>query len=363
MKLTIGETIKNLRREKNITQEELATMLGVTYQSVSRWENGACYPDMELLPELAAFFDVTVDKLIGADKAVEQSEVEEYLVRFQKAISVGKIDQCIEVAREGVKAYPNNYTLLNKLMYALFVSTDETGNISDWEKNKQKYDAEIVALGERIRRFCPDEDIRLEATGRLAFHHCEMGRREIGRAIYDTLPSAEWCRENQIWWGLAPEEKESFLRKKIKDDYVTLSESIWMLAEQDFVENNAAIALYHKKMELDAIVYDGKPPQNKCSTAYVNIQLARRYLRRGDTETALSHLHRAADGAIAFDTRPEKEHLKSLLLGKFTVSRLDFETADTRPHRQIMREKWLAGKDFDPIRETEEFQKILQKLA
>ncbi len=40
MKLTIGENIKNLRREKNITQEELANIFGVTYQSVSRWENG-----------------------------------------------------------------------------------------------------------------------------------------------------------------------------------------------------------------------------------------------------------------------------------------------------------------------------------
>ena len=56
MKLLIGETIRNLRRERNITQEEFANVLGVTYQSVSRWENNTCYPDMELLPDIANFF-------------------------------------------------------------------------------------------------------------------------------------------------------------------------------------------------------------------------------------------------------------------------------------------------------------------
>jgi len=53
MKLRIGETIKALRREHELTQESLAEQLGVTCQSVSRWETGACYPDLELLPVLA----------------------------------------------------------------------------------------------------------------------------------------------------------------------------------------------------------------------------------------------------------------------------------------------------------------------
>ena len=55
MKLHIGNSIKYLRKEKDITQEELADILGVSYQSVSRWETGACYPDMELLPVISDF--------------------------------------------------------------------------------------------------------------------------------------------------------------------------------------------------------------------------------------------------------------------------------------------------------------------
>lgn len=87
-------------------------------------------------------------------------------------------------------------------MYALFLAGDSDGNIPEWQENMRKYDSEITMLGERIMKYCPDQDIRLEAAGRLAFNHCEMGRREIGRAIFETLPSQKYCREAQIWWGL-----------------------------------------------------------------------------------------------------------------------------------------------------------------
>ena len=68
MKLNIGETIKRMRKEKEITQEEFAQVLGVSCQSVSRWENGSCYPDIELVPTIASFFDVSTDKLMGVDE-------------------------------------------------------------------------------------------------------------------------------------------------------------------------------------------------------------------------------------------------------------------------------------------------------
>lgn len=72
MKLSIGENIKRLRREKDMTQEDFAELLGVSCQSVSRWENGICYPDMELLPTISDLFQITVDKLLGISEAVEK---------------------------------------------------------------------------------------------------------------------------------------------------------------------------------------------------------------------------------------------------------------------------------------------------
>ena len=198
MKLRIGENIKFLRKAADITQETLAEMLGVSCQSVSRWELGACYPDMELLPAIAEIFRCSADSLLGIDDSTEKAKVDQYLQRFQAAVSKGKIDECITIAREGTAEFPNNYALLNKLMYALFISGDDDGNIPDWKENMEKYDREIIALGERIRNYCPDQEIRLEATARLAFQHMEMGRRDLGRSIYETLPPKQYCRENQI---------------------------------------------------------------------------------------------------------------------------------------------------------------------
>ncbi len=65
MKLTIGENIRNFRKKNDLTQEALAERLGVTYQSISRWENGTTYPDLELLPAISEMLSVTVDELIG----------------------------------------------------------------------------------------------------------------------------------------------------------------------------------------------------------------------------------------------------------------------------------------------------------
>lgn len=65
MKLTIGENIRNFRKKNDLTQEALAERLGVTYQSISRWENGTTYPDLELLPAISETLAVTVDELLG----------------------------------------------------------------------------------------------------------------------------------------------------------------------------------------------------------------------------------------------------------------------------------------------------------
>ena len=125
---------------------------------------------------------------MGVNETVRKEKIAKYLEQFQEAVSQGRIDDCIAVARSGIAEYPNSYMLLNKLMYALFLAGDSDGNIPEWQENMKKYDSEITMIGERIMKYCPDQDIRLEAAARLAFNHCEMGRRAIGRAIFETLP-------------------------------------------------------------------------------------------------------------------------------------------------------------------------------
>lgn len=74
MESKLGATIKRLRNEKQITQEELATYLGVSFQAVSKWENETTMPDIALLPKLALFFGVKIDDLfaVGLDDELER---------------------------------------------------------------------------------------------------------------------------------------------------------------------------------------------------------------------------------------------------------------------------------------------------
>lgn len=67
--MNIGRNIKQLRQQKNLTQEQVAAKLGVTYQAVSKWENETNTPDIALLPDIAALFGVTIDALFAEDAA------------------------------------------------------------------------------------------------------------------------------------------------------------------------------------------------------------------------------------------------------------------------------------------------------
>lgn len=64
---SIGEKIAELRRERKMTQEELANMIGVSSQSVSKWENNVTMPDIVLLPIISGIFDVSIDELFSAE--------------------------------------------------------------------------------------------------------------------------------------------------------------------------------------------------------------------------------------------------------------------------------------------------------
>ena len=74
-KLNLSENIIRLRHEKKLTQEELADFMGVTKASVSKWEKGIHMPDLMLLPQLATYFDVTVDELIGYEAQLSGEQI------------------------------------------------------------------------------------------------------------------------------------------------------------------------------------------------------------------------------------------------------------------------------------------------
>ena len=73
--INFSDNIAKLRKERKITQEQLAEFVGVTKASVSKWETGQSMPDVLLLPQLATFFDVTIDDLIGYEPQLSTEQM------------------------------------------------------------------------------------------------------------------------------------------------------------------------------------------------------------------------------------------------------------------------------------------------
>ena len=90
--MNIGKNIYTLRKEKKVTQAQLAEKLGVSEQAVSKWENDLCAPDVSMFPILADYFGVSIDHLFGrvqtkTESGFTQKDFLERLDAIQKQIS------------------------------------------------------------------------------------------------------------------------------------------------------------------------------------------------------------------------------------------------------------------------------------
>lgn len=82
--MNLGKTIQTLRKEKNLTQNELAEKLFVSYQAISQWENGNTNPDITIIPNIADVFGITIDELFGRPKnepVKEECTIEEINIK------------------------------------------------------------------------------------------------------------------------------------------------------------------------------------------------------------------------------------------------------------------------------------------
>ena len=84
MQINLKGKLRSLRLQKNITQEALANHLGITPQSVGKWQRGEGFPDITLLPRIAFYFDITVDELL----CVDQVRVEEAIAEYERQAAV-----------------------------------------------------------------------------------------------------------------------------------------------------------------------------------------------------------------------------------------------------------------------------------
>lgn len=109
MKLNIPENIRRLRRERGYTQEQLAEALGVTVGAVSKWESGANAPDIAMVAELADFFDVSIDMLMGFEVG---GGVERALERITGLAMDKRFAEAAPEMEKALVKYPNDFRVV-----------------------------------------------------------------------------------------------------------------------------------------------------------------------------------------------------------------------------------------------------------
>lgn len=107
-RMEIGKIIRKYRKEKNLTQEEMAGRLGVTAPAVNKWENGNSFPDITLLAPIARLLDITPDTLLSFQKELTPEEVDHMIRELDRILREQGYEEGIEQAKTWLKQYPGS---------------------------------------------------------------------------------------------------------------------------------------------------------------------------------------------------------------------------------------------------------------
>ena len=96
--INIARNIARLRREKGLTQEDLANYIGVSKASVSKWETGQSYPDITFLPQLATLFNISIDELMGYEPQMSMEDIRKLYVKLSADFASEPFDEVLTPA-------------------------------------------------------------------------------------------------------------------------------------------------------------------------------------------------------------------------------------------------------------------------
>lgn len=194
--MNIGNKIKELRKARGITQEQLADSIGISFQAVSKWENGIAYPDITLLPVLASYFSVSMDILFDFD----QKEIAEKALAIAKESWKHRFsdrEKARDILEKGLKEYPDNDVLLCNLLYVVD-DPDET-----------------LKIGSKILDVTKDEALKYDACRFMAYAYKAKNDIESARKVIDIIPEiyishlsvkAEVMEGDERWLAACSEE-------------------------------------------------------------------------------------------------------------------------------------------------------------
>ena len=175
--INIGNKIRELRKNKGITQEQLASALNYSPQAISKWEMNVGYPDIATLPVIAAYFGVSLDALFDYDPKNIEEEIQKIL--FKSRVDIHGWEETVKYLRDGIAAYPSGYILkLELLDHYTWHLTDKGIDLTE----------EALDLAKQIVAECPDSFISLTAMESMANIYIQIGEYEKGKDIIQSMP-------------------------------------------------------------------------------------------------------------------------------------------------------------------------------
>ena len=364
--IMLGENLKGLRKKNSLTQEQLADVLGVSPQAVSRWESGTTYPDITMLPTIANYFDVSLDDLMGMDKIRDESNIEEIFNEHRINFSKGRVDKNIELLREALKRYPKNEQLLFCYGAALASCMEKDGGQLTDEEIRQNT-LEAIKVCERLLESCTDLSLKLSTIKELSFYYQRIGDTEKAIELAESLPGIWACSTTILDDLYTGEKRKRFLQDTILSLADIMYHAVIPLSDLNYEDDDLTtedrIEMIGKCIKIFETIFENG------DYYFYSIRMSDMYrytaamdMLIGRHEDALSHLETAARYAVMNDTLPEKGTYTSLL-----INGLEFDLSHTAKNFTFSKcdelYKKLQWDRYDAIRSDKRFADIIEKIS
>ncbi len=206
MAILIGDNLRRLRAKKGLTQEQLAEIFHVSAQAVSRWENDQAYPDVSMLPGMAMYYGVSVDEILGMEGVRKEERLHEIMNEIYMLARVGEMEGAIELARENLRIYPDNASLLMALGEALARKVEDGAACR-----------EAIAVSGRV---LAHHEISMKARSttavNLLFLYIRAGEQDKAKDLIRSLPHIWESREMVMPEVYEGEEYRKELKKAVR---------------------------------------------------------------------------------------------------------------------------------------------------